>query len=191
VECRAEEYPLSRAFLTLLDSLCAAAPLPRTLGAGTRPPGLDPYVEHALNRLALAAPHRPYSRPHEKWQVLAISFRLFARWLEQYEPTASDFPPAGREPDVNPPPGFRLLLQLHSQSEFLRLTLTTLDEAHELMDRHTAPEHVSDPVFFYKQNTTPDLPRKKDNNMICGSRDSHASRIGTESWFNLGLNFGS
>ncbi|XP_039765350.1 nuclear pore complex protein Nup205 isoform X2 [Pararge aegeria] len=142
VECRAEEYPLSRAFLTLLDSLCAAAPLPRTLGAGTRPPGLDPYVEHALNRLALAAPHRPYSRPHEKWQVLAISFRLFARWLEQYEPTASDFPPAGREPDVNPPPGFRLLLQLHSQSEFLRLTLTTLDEAHELMDRHTAPEHI-------------------------------------------------
>ncbi|XP_045761560.1 nuclear pore complex protein Nup205 [Maniola jurtina] len=142
VECRVEEYPLSRAFLTLLDSLCAAAPLPRTLGAGTRPPGLDPYVDHALNRLALPAPHRPYSRPHEKWQVLSISFRLFARWLDQYEPSSADFPPSNREPDVNPPPGFRLLLQLHTKSEFLRLVLTTLDEAHELMDRQTAPEHV-------------------------------------------------
>ncbi|XP_052747538.1 nuclear pore complex protein Nup205 [Bicyclus anynana] len=141
VECRAEEYPLSRAFLTLLDALCAAAPLPRTLGAGARPPGLDPYVEHALNRLALPAPHRPYSKPQEKWQILSISFRLFARWLEQYEPAASDFPPPDREPDVNPPPGFRLLIQLHTKSELLRLVLTTLDEAHELMDRETAPEH--------------------------------------------------
>ena len=64
-----EEYPLSRAFLVLLDSLCSAAPLPRALGAGTRPPGLDPYVEHALQRLALPAPHRPYARSEEKWQV--------------------------------------------------------------------------------------------------------------------------
>lgn len=64
-----EEYPLSRAFLVLLEALCAAAPLPRALGAGARPPGLDPYVDHALNRLALPAPHRPYARPYEKWQV--------------------------------------------------------------------------------------------------------------------------
>ncbi|KAJ8734370.1 hypothetical protein PYW07_014921 [Mythimna separata] len=134
VECRIEEYPLSRAFLVLLDSLCAAAPLPRALGAGARAPGLDPYVEHALNRLALPAPHRPYAKPTEKWQMLSLCFRLFARWLESYEPSPSDFPPAGREPDTNPPPGFRLLLQLHTKSELLRLLLAALDEAHQLLD---------------------------------------------------------
>ncbi|XP_047033205.1 nuclear pore complex protein Nup205 [Helicoverpa zea] len=139
VECRIEEYPLSRAFLTLLDCLCAAAPLPRALGAGARAAGLDPYVEHALNRLALPAPHRPYAKPTEKWQMLSLCFRLFARWLEQYEPSPSDFPPVGREPDTNPPPGFRLLLQLHTKSELLRLLLTSLDEAHELLDRPPQP----------------------------------------------------
>ncbi|XP_045453305.1 nuclear pore complex protein Nup205 [Melitaea cinxia] len=140
VECRLEQYPLSRAFLSLLDALCGAAPPPRALGAGARAPGLDPYLEHALARLALPAPHRPYARPAEKWQVLSLCFQLFARWLDQYEPAASDFPPPNREPDTNPPPGFRLLLQLHTKSEFLRLVLSTLDEAHELMDRQPSPE---------------------------------------------------
>ncbi|XP_026324048.1 nuclear pore complex protein Nup205 [Hyposmocoma kahamanoa] len=139
VECRMEEYPLSRAFLSLLDSLCAAAPLPRALGAGVRPPGLDPYVEHTLNRVALPSPHRSYARPYEKWQVLSLCYRLFARWLDQYEPAPSDFPAVGREADSNPPPGFRLLLQLHTKSEFLRLLLTTLDEAYDLLDRQSLP----------------------------------------------------
>lgn len=76
-------------------------------------------------------------------QVLSLCFQLFARWLDQYEPAASDFPPPNREPDTNPPPGFRLLLQLHTKSEFLRLVLSTLDEAHELMDRQPSPEQVS------------------------------------------------
>ncbi|KAJ0180868.1 hypothetical protein K1T71_002953 [Dendrolimus kikuchii] len=139
IECRMEEYPLSRAFVTLLDSLCAAAPLPRALGAGARVPGLDPYVDHVLNRLALPAPHRTYAKPYEKWQMLSLCFSLFARWLEQYEPSPSDFPPVGREPDMHPPPGFRLLLNLHTKSELLRLLLTSLDEAYESLDKHPPP----------------------------------------------------
>ncbi|CAG4927678.1 unnamed protein product [Colias eurytheme] len=135
VECRMEQYPLSLAFLSLLESLCSAAPLPRTLGAGARRPGLDPYVEHVVGRLALPAPHRPYVEPQDKWQMLARCFRLFTLWLEQYEPSAADFPPAHQEPDSNPPPGFRLLMFLHTNSDLLRLVLTTLDEAFELMDK--------------------------------------------------------
>ncbi|KAG6463418.1 hypothetical protein O3G_MSEX013862 [Manduca sexta] len=134
VECRMEEYPVSRALVSLLEALSAAAPLPRALGAGTRTPGLDPYVDYVLNQLALPAPHRSYAKPHEKWEMLSLCFRLFVRWLEQYEPSPSDFPPTGREPDANPPPGFRLLVQLHTKSELLRLLLTSLDEAHELLD---------------------------------------------------------
>ncbi|XP_052758828.1 nuclear pore complex protein Nup205 isoform X2 [Galleria mellonella] len=139
VECRIEEYPLSRAFLSLLIALCEAAPLPRALGAGGRAPGLDPYVQYALERLALPAPHRPHARPHERCQVLSLCFRLFALWLDQYEPSEADFPPMGREPDMNPPPGFRILLQLHTKSELLRLLLTSLDEAQQMLDRQPMP----------------------------------------------------
>ncbi|XP_059051373.1 nuclear pore complex protein Nup205 [Achroia grisella] len=139
VECRLEEYPLSRAFLTLLVSLAAAAPVPRALGAGGRAPGLDPYLHYVLERLALPAPHRPHARPHERWQVLSLCFSLFARWLDQYEPSEADFPPMGRDPDMNPPPGFRILMQLHTKSELLRLLLTSLDEAQDLLDKQPQP----------------------------------------------------
>ncbi|CAK1548023.1 unnamed protein product [Leptosia nina] len=142
VECRMESYPLSRAFLSLLDSLCAAGPLPRALGAGARRPGLDPYIDHVVNKLALPAPHRPYSDPQEKWQMISLCFRLFVRWLDTYEPSAADFPPPHSEPDSNPPPGFRLLMFLHTNSELLRMVLNTLDEAYELMNRQPMPEQV-------------------------------------------------
>ncbi|XP_045542611.1 nuclear pore complex protein Nup205 [Papilio machaon] len=157
VECRMEEYPLSRAFLELLEALCAAGPAPRALGAGSRAPGLQPYVHHVLHRLALPAPHRRYAVPHEEWQVIALCFRLFARWLEEYEPSAGDFPAAGAAGaggatgaggagDAEPPPGFPLLVQLHSDSELLRLVLTTLDRANDLLDRQSGPgkEYVED-----------------------------------------------
>ncbi|RVE42070.1 hypothetical protein evm_013283 [Chilo suppressalis] len=135
VECRMEDYPLSRAFVSLLISLVTAGPVPRALGAGTRAPGLEPYLHHVLHRLALPAPHRPHARPAARWQMLSLCFRLFALWLEQYEPSPSDFPPPGREPDVNPPPGFRLLLLVHSKSELLRLLLNSVDDAFDILDR--------------------------------------------------------
>ncbi|XP_063828601.1 nuclear pore complex protein Nup205-like [Ostrinia nubilalis] len=69
VECRMEDYPLSRAFVSLLLSLCRAGGLPRALGAGTRAPGLAPYAHHVLARLALPAPHRPHADPARRWQV--------------------------------------------------------------------------------------------------------------------------
>ncbi|XP_045513787.1 nuclear pore complex protein Nup205 [Pieris brassicae] len=142
VECRMEQYPLSRAFLSLLDSLCLAGPLPRALGAGARHPGLDPYVDHVVNKLALPAPHRPYTDPQDKWQMISLCFRLFVRWLDTYEPSAADFPPPHCEPDSNPPPGFRLLMFLHTNSELLRMVLNTLDEAYDLMDKQPLTEQV-------------------------------------------------
>ncbi|KAH9640566.1 hypothetical protein HF086_000510 [Spodoptera exigua] len=75
----------------------------------------------------------------ELHEMLSLCFRLFARWLEAYEPSPSDFPAPGREADTNPPPGFRLLLQLHTKSELLRLLLTTLEEAHDLLEKHPQP----------------------------------------------------
>ncbi|VVC86985.1 unnamed protein product, partial [Leptidea sinapis] len=119
VECRIEQYPLSISFLKLLESLCASAPLPRTLGAGAREPGLDPYVEHVM---------------------MSLCFRLFVLWLDQYEPSPADFPPTNQDPDSNPPPGFRILMSMHTKSELLRLVFSMLDETYELMERQPMPE---------------------------------------------------
>jgi hypothetical protein len=75
-----EEYPLSRAFVSLLLALCRGGAAPRALGAGTRAPGLQPYLHHVLHRLALPAPHRPHSVPHHKWQVLLKLNCTAAEW---------------------------------------------------------------------------------------------------------------
>lgn len=74
---------MSIAFLSLLEALCGAGGgggagagggyTPRALGAGSRAPGLEPYLQHA-ERLARAAPHRAYSDPTEKWQVRIYVF---------------------------------------------------------------------------------------------------------------------
>ncbi|KAL4703966.1 hypothetical protein ACJJTC_000352, partial [Scirpophaga incertulas] len=141
VECRMEEYPMSRAFVQLLLALVKAGPAPRALGAGSRPPGLQPYVRHVLRRLALPAPARPHARPHRRWQMLSLCFRLFALWLEQYSPSAADFPAAGRAADVEPPPGFPLLLELHSRSDLLRLVLSAVAGALQLLP--TQPLHAT------------------------------------------------
>ncbi|XP_061722794.1 nuclear pore complex protein Nup205 [Cydia pomonella] len=143
IETRMEEYPLTVSFLKLLISLCSAAPLPRSLGAGTRVPGLDPYVDY-VTRVALSATHRPYKKPAQRHQILSLCYNLLTIWLEQYEPSPSDFPPPGHEPASAPPPGFRVLSQLHSQTDLLKLTLATLDEVPDMVDQQevsTTPEH--------------------------------------------------
>ena len=45
IETRYEEYPLTRAFLELLDRLTDVE-IPGNLGAGTRAPGLLPYINY-------------------------------------------------------------------------------------------------------------------------------------------------
>lgn len=48
IESRMEEYPLTQAMLKLLDTLTDFG-IPRTLGAGPRKPGFDPYLSFILN----------------------------------------------------------------------------------------------------------------------------------------------
>lgn len=83
-------------------------------------------------------------------QILSLCFRLFARWLDQYEPTPSDFPPMGQEPEVNPPPGFRLCMSLHGKSELLRLLFTTLEEAHALLEPQPPAQGKVHKITFYR-----------------------------------------
>jgi len=68
VESRAEEYPLTRAFLHLLDTMTDIA-IPANLGNGNRKPGFDPYLFYVKDSVFLKFIGRAYRNETEKWQV--------------------------------------------------------------------------------------------------------------------------
>lgn len=114
VESRAEEYPLTRAFLKLLDVL-TNIPILSTLGTGHRAPGFDPYLFYVKDSVFLKFTGRAYRNETEKWQVSSNDIRkrywnslkkvtldccvqisnacikLFLKLLSSYEPSAEDF----------------------------------------------------------------------------------------------------
>ena len=68
VESRAEEYPLTRAFLKLLDVMTNVS-IPTNLGTGHRTPGFDPYLFYVKDNVFLKFSGRAYRNETEKWQV--------------------------------------------------------------------------------------------------------------------------
>lgn len=56
---------MSRGFLELMTSL-TQFPVPMGLGAGTRSPGFDPYLDFILNSLLLKYNARAYKMAEEK-----------------------------------------------------------------------------------------------------------------------------
>ena len=65
IESKAEEYPLTRAFLTLIEKL-VSVPIPSNLGTGHRIPGFQPYLEFLRDSVFLKFDTRAYSDPNEK-----------------------------------------------------------------------------------------------------------------------------
>lgn len=128
---------VDRALLLLLDVLVDAG-IPRTLGAGPRRPGFDPYLTFVINSVFLRFHTRPYRNPEEKWQIARACLKLFDKFLQQYDPQAGDFPVGNQPPDFNPPPGYHLMIQLHTKSQFLDLLLYIIDEATDLFDGYTS-----------------------------------------------------
>lgn len=143
IESRVEEYPLTRAFLKLLDSLTNFG-IPRTLGAGPRQPGFDPYLSFIMNSVFLKFHTRSYRNNAEKWEVANLCLRLFEKFLNQYDPTPFDFP-SNTSTSFNSPPGFHLMLQLNNKSEFLNVILDIIEEGNRLFDSYvTTTENVKD-----------------------------------------------
>jgi len=131
VEARNEEYPLTRAFLSLLDSLTDADALPVNLGAGFRKPGFEPYLHLACDLVFLRFNARSYRRPSERWQVAAACLKLFSKLLGNYAPVAGDFT---EDIPVGQHPGFLVARDLFRSSEMLRVLLFILDEGRALLD---------------------------------------------------------
>ena len=65
IESQAEEYQLTRAFLSLLLALLDVPP-PPTLGAGHRVPGFEPYLLFVRDAVFLKFDCRAYQKPEEK-----------------------------------------------------------------------------------------------------------------------------
>jgi nuclear pore complex protein Nup205 len=65
IESRNEEYPMTRAFLQLLNVL-TDIPIPPGLGAGLRAPGFDPYLEFLIHGILLKFNTRAYKEAGEK-----------------------------------------------------------------------------------------------------------------------------
>ncbi|KAF5282238.1 hypothetical protein FQA39_LY17658 [Lamprigera yunnana] len=126
-ESNMEEYPLTRALLYLLDTLTDSG-IPRTLGAGPRKPGFDPYLTFILSVFSKFQ-SRSYKIAEERWIITATCLKLLDKFLIQYEPQTIDY---SEKAEFNPPPGFHLIVKLNTKSEFLNLILLIIEESLKL-----------------------------------------------------------
>ena len=77
IESQAEEYPLTRAFLSLLSALLDVPP-PPTLGAGHRVPGFEPYLVFVRDAVFLKFDCRAYQNQEEKVRMIKTASVVFA-----------------------------------------------------------------------------------------------------------------
>ncbi|XP_078453204.1 nuclear pore complex protein Nup205 isoform X1 [Lampetra fluviatilis] len=140
IEARCEEYPLTRAFCTLLSALLDDS-VPASLGTGLRSPGFDPYLTFLRETVFLKFPTRAYRDPAEKWQVAELVLQIFHKLLRDYDPRPDDFveQPVDVQGELvlaNKLPGYNLMYHLLNESPMLNLCLSILEEGVRLLDIH-------------------------------------------------------
>ena len=67
-ESQLERYPLTTAFVNLMKHLFSF-PLPLTLGAGSREPGLSPYLGYLIDDVLLKTHLRPYRKTVKPFKI--------------------------------------------------------------------------------------------------------------------------
>ncbi|XP_065223054.1 nuclear pore complex protein Nup205 [Planococcus citri] len=141
VESKNEEFPLTRAVLNLINVLIDN-PMPRLLGAGSRTPGFDPYLNYVLRAVFLRFNSRSYKNPSEKWEVGNLCVKLALKFLKQYDPRVEDFTGLlvqtedGGSMQICPHPGFHIMINLCSSSEFFRVIMYLVDEGCRMLDAY-------------------------------------------------------
>jgi nuclear pore complex protein Nup205 len=126
IESCAEEYPETRAFMALLDSL-TNSPIPPTLGAGYREPGFDPYLEFLRDSILLKFDTRAYHNAEEKWLVCASVLELLHKLLNHHNPAPSHFAFNIQGMPMQKPPGHTIMIHLLKESPFLGKILSVID----------------------------------------------------------------
>lgn len=131
-ESRNGIYPISKAILDLLYVLTSTS-VPKTLGVGTRRPGLDPYVTFIVHIIFLKFITRNYENESEKWEVGEKCLKILHSFLKNYEIHPVDFSESKEE---NSPPGYHIMVQVHTKSEILKLILEIIYQAREKLDTY-------------------------------------------------------
>ena len=121
IEARNEEYPLTRAFLRLIDGLTDHG-LPENLGQGTRIPGFRPYFNFLRDHIFHKFSTRAYKNMSEKWDIGKLCLKIMLKLLKDYVPHVQEFNAGGGSM------GFHIMTCLLQSSETLRLLLFLLDE---------------------------------------------------------------
>ncbi|XP_014664623.1 PREDICTED: LOW QUALITY PROTEIN: nuclear pore complex protein Nup205-like [Priapulus caudatus] len=141
VEARNEEFPMTRGFLALLDSL-TNIPVPEGLGAGYRAPGFDPYMTFIRDTVFLKFNTRAYKNPAEKWDIAAMCLDMFYKLLRGHEVVLEDFSDehvelqGGGVTVANKPPGHNILIHMLSDGALLRMVFFIIDEGVRLLDEY-------------------------------------------------------
>ncbi|XP_023291874.2 nuclear pore complex protein Nup205 [Lucilia cuprina] len=129
-ECRLEKYPLSEGILDLLYSLITTV-IPKHLGNGPRKPGFEPYLKFLINGIFLKFYNRTYKDAAEKWNIGSKCLKIIHYLLDIYAINPKDFAETFDNPT---PPGFYIMLQLHTKSDMLRLILQIIDDSRLQLD---------------------------------------------------------
>lgn len=153
IESKAEEYSLTRAFLTLIEKL-VSVPIPSNLGMGHRVPGFHPYLEFLRDSVFLKFDTRAYSDPNEKWQVATLVLEIFYKLLTNHVITDEDFvartypfSAPGVVPGVLPgTPGHTLFVHMMTQSPLLKKLLAVLDEGINSMSPAFEPCAIAEKI---------------------------------------------
>ncbi|KAK2179080.1 hypothetical protein NP493_515g00009 [Ridgeia piscesae] len=141
VEARNEEFPMTRAFLQLMDTL-TDSPIPAGLGVGLRAPGFQPYLEFLREHIFLKFNTREYKDKGEKWEVCCGVLGVFYKLLQQHETTPEDFLEQRVEVHgegsalANKPPGHVLMMHMLNNTPTLQMILYIIDEATRQLDRY-------------------------------------------------------
>ena len=90
IESADEKYPELIAFLKLIDVMTDVNP-PQNLGAGHRIPGIQPYIDFAINHVLLKYDNRGYVYESEKWASLMYVLKILFKLLSRYSVSAEDF----------------------------------------------------------------------------------------------------
>ncbi|KAL5010671.1 hypothetical protein ScPMuIL_012976 [Solemya velum] len=134
VEARNEEYPVTRAFLNLMNTL-TDIPVPAALGAGIRSPGFGPYLDFIQNVVLLKFSSRAYKNPGEKWELATNALEILRKLLVEHTIRADDFVeqiveiPGVGTVAADKPPGHTLMIHMLNDSGLHRMVLKILDEA--------------------------------------------------------------
>ncbi|KAK3769775.1 hypothetical protein RRG08_046880 [Elysia crispata] len=143
VESRNEEFPLTRGFLQLMSAL-TQFPVPLGLGAGTRAPGFDPYLDFVLNSVLLKYNTRAYKDRAEKWQVVSACLEILVKLLVDYQLNSEDLRVDPSEVQgvggvsASSHPGFAILRLMLSDSQLFKTVQQILEEAVHQFEHFTS-----------------------------------------------------